>query len=194
MTDRLDPNTERKLLRLGNKKYFKTLALTILWCVGVLSAGAVWAILSERPINSPSNFIFPLLCILPFYPLKVHKLLRTRTFYGKVESAKYSSQYKTTTGPITWNQAKELEFLTADVVFKGNHGEKFVVTYKESSVLSKDIYYKQDDRVLVIRGLKYPVKLPIPDDAEYICPVCGNFIKPGEKRCQWCRSDFSDDR
>ncbi len=191
MTDRLDPNTERKLLKLGNKKYSKTLALTILWCVGILSVGAVWTILSERPINSPSNFIYPMLCILPFYPFKVHKLLRTRTFYGKVKSAKYSSRYKTTTGPITWNQAKELEVLTAEVVFRGDHGEKFVTTYKESSVLSKEIYYKQDDRVLVIQGLKYPVKLPIPEDAEYLCPVCGNFIKPGKKRCGWCKSDFS---
>ncbi len=133
----------------------------------------------------------PLLCILPFYPLKVQKTLLTKTFYGKVAYAKFSSNYKTATGPITWNQAKELEMLTAEVLFTGDHGEKYRVTYKESSVLANEIYYKQDDRVLVIRGLKYPVKYPIPDEEQYLCPVCGNFIKPGKKHCQWCKSDFS---
>lgn len=27
--------------------------------------------------------------------------------------------------------------------------------------------------------------------AEYICPVCGNYIKVGKRICKWCKADFS---
>ena len=157
----------------------------------LLQCNGVKYILSKKPLNSPSNFIYPLLCILPFYPFKAHKTLFTKTFYGKVETAKFQNKYKTTTGPVTWNQAKELEILAAEVVFKGDKGEKYTVTYKESSVLANDIYYKPRGRVLVIKGLKYPVKYPIPEAEEYICPVCGNYIKPGKRVCGWCKADFT---
>jgi len=191
MQEYFDKETEQKLILLGKKKYAKTLILTALWIIGVLTAGITWTIMAEEPINSPSNFIYPLLCILPFYPFKAHKILFTKTFYGKVESAKYSSQYKTVTGRMTIHQMKELEVDTANVSFKGDHGESYAVTYKEASVLANDIYYKQRDRVLVIKGLKYPVKYPLPDDSEYICPVCGNYIKPGKRVCGWCKADFT---
>lgn len=191
MQEYFDKETEQKLILLGRKKYTKVLTLTILWIVGVLTAGIVWTLAAAKPLNSPSNFIYPLLCLLPFYPFRVHKILFTRTFYGKVETAKFQNKFKTTTGPVTWNQAKELEILAAEVVFKGDKGEKYAVVYKENSVLSNEIYYKPRERVLVIKGLKYPVKYPIPDDAEYICPVCGNFIKPGKRLCGWCKADFS---
>ncbi len=194
MKEHLSPETERKLISLGNRKYFRALFLTVGWIMLMIVLWIITALKWNRSFTSPSNFVYPVLCVLPFFPFKVYKILMTKTFYGNVASAKFSNAYKTTTGPITWNQAKELDILTADVVFMGENGAKFAVTYKEESVLAHELYYKQGDRVLVIRGLKYPVKVPIPETEEHICPVCGNFIKVGKKRCQWCKSDFSDEK
>ena len=185
-----DQETERKLLQLGRKKFVKTLTLTILWCVMVLGAWIAYIVYSGRSWNSPSVFAYPLLCLLPFFPFRVQKILFSKNFYGTVESARLVPSHKAISGPITYSQAKELEIMTAEVVFRGDHGEKRAVTYTEASVLAKDLYYRKDDRVLVIRGLKYPVKYPIPETEEYICPVCGNFIKPGKRSCRWCRTDF----
>ena len=190
MKERFPPETERKLLALGNRRYLRVLALTIGWILLVLAAWLYTAFHFARGFTSPSNFVFPLLWVLPFYPLRVQNTLCGKTFYANVVSAKYSSTYKALTGPMTWKQMREMEVSTADVVFDGDHGERLRVTYKERSVLANEIYYKPGDRVLVLRGLKYPVKCPIPDDAEYLCPVCGNFIKPGRRRCQWCRANF----
>lgn len=191
MKEYFDKDIENKLTALGNKKYCKALILTIAWIGLMMTAWIFFTIKSERSFDDPSNFIYPLLCVLPFFPFKVQSILMTKTFYATVASAKFSSKYKTVTGPMTWTQTKELEVLAAEVLFKGDNGEKYTVTYKEASVLANDIYYKQGDRVLVIRGLKYPVKYPIPDTEEYICPVCGNFIKVGKKSCGWCKADFS---
>lgn len=190
MKERFPPETERKLLALGNRRYFRVLTLTIGWILLVFAVWLYTAFRSERGFTSPSNFVFPLLWVLPFYPFRVQNTLRSKTFYANVVSAKYSSTFKALTGPMTWKQMREMEVSTADVVFDGDHGERLCVTYKERSVLANEIYYKPGDRVLVLRGLKYPVKYPIPDDAEYLCPVCGNFIKPARRRCPWCKANF----
>ena len=190
MKERFPPETERKLLALGNRRDFRVLALTIGWILLVLAAWLYTAFHFARGFTSPSHFVFPLLWVLPFYPLRVQNTLCGKTFYANVVSAKYSSTYKALTGPMTWKQMREMEVSTADVVFDGDHGERLRNTYKERSVLANEIYYKPGDRVLVLRGLKYPVKYPIPDNAEYLCPVCGNFIKPGRRRCPWCKANF----
>lgn len=191
MKEFFDKDTEAKLLKLGRKKYAKTLILTILWILLVLAAWIFYMVKMNRAWNTPSAFAYPLLCLLPFFPFRVHKTLFSKTFYGTVESARFSVVHKAVSGPITYSQAKELEIVTADVVFRGDKGEKRSAAYREASVLAHDLYYKKDDRVLVIRGLKYPVKYPIPEAEEYLCPVCGNFIKPGKRTCRWCKADFS---
>ena len=78
-----DQETERKLLQLGRKKYVKTLTLTILWCVLVLGAWIAYIVYSGRSWNSPSVFAYPLLCLLPFFPFRVQKILFSKTFMAR---------------------------------------------------------------------------------------------------------------
>ncbi|MBQ7923341.1 MAG: hypothetical protein IJ325_12345 [Clostridia bacterium] len=189
MYPRLDKNTERKLIALGKRQYYKVLLLTSLWIVGVIAAWYAYAVTRERPLTHPTSFIFPLLIILPFFPFHAHRVLLSKTFYGRVMSAKYRMKRKLIL--LSYAEMRNPEYLTADVVFVGRNGEKVETNYKLASILADRIYYKPDDYILSIRGLKYPIKCPIPENREHICPLCGSFIKVGKRRCSWCRADFS---
>ena len=87
MKERFSPETERKLLALGNRRYFRVLALTIGWILLVLAAWLYTAVHFARGFTSPSHFVFPLLWVLPFYPLRVQNTLCGKTFYANVVSA-----------------------------------------------------------------------------------------------------------
>ncbi len=192
MNERLSPKTERRLIALGNRKYCTALILTVGWIVLMLALWVLSDLYWGRPFLSAYNLAFPALCILPFFPFKVQRILRMKTFYGEVVSAKFSTVYKSPIGlPSVWS-TKELDLPAGTFVFRGKNGMEYAATYTKDSVLAHELYYKQGDRVFVIRGLKYPVKIPIPEAQEYLCPACGNFIKPGKRRCAWCRSDFSE--
>ncbi len=192
MADYFDKSTEKKLLALGRKKYLKTLFLTIAWFLLVI---ALWVGITRatgRDLLEPSSCLYTLLLILPFYPLRVQRVLFTKTFYGKVGVVKMANQNKSITGLVTSAQIqKEMEEQGVLVQFNGDRGERYTVYYREQSILANhELYYQPGDRVLVIRGLRFPVKYPIPEDAPYVCPVCGHQIKIGHRNCGWCKADF----
>lgn len=189
MYPKLDMHTEKRLIALGNKKFIKTLLLTIGWTAAVLYLWYLYVISFERSFTHPTCFAFPLLLILPYFPFQAHKILFGKTFYGRVMSAKYRMRRKWIT--LTVAEMRNAEYQTADVRFVGRDGEIVQINYKQKSILAKNIYYKPDDYIFFVRGLRYPVRYPIPDDQEQICPSCGSFMKAGKRRCGWCKADFS---
>ena len=54
------------------------------------------------------------------------------------------------------------------------------------------IHYDSGDRVFFVRGLNYPIALPITDAIERTCPMCGRTIEAGDMACQRCKFDFRD--
>ncbi|MBP3368307.1 MAG: hypothetical protein J6L71_02625 [Clostridia bacterium] len=190
MKERLDKRTEDKLIQIGRKKYITAIVLTTLWFVLVIFA---WIYLTDkfnRSLTEPSSFVYPLLLVLPFYPFRVYELFKTKTFYGEITTAKYGRRVRATGDFMTWKQANSMEEQFAEIVVMGDSGKSFATKYKKGSILHDEIFYKPGDRVFVVRGLKYPIKCPIPKDEEYICPSCGNFVHAGRRRCSWCKTDW----
>ena len=190
MKERLDKRTEDKLIQIGRKKYITAIVLTALWFVLVIFA---WIYLTDkfnRSLTEPSSFVYPLLLVLPFYPFRVYEIFKTKTFYGEITTAKYGRRVRATGDFMTWKQANSMEEQFAEIVVMGDSGKSFTTKLTKGSILHDEIFYKPGDRVFVVRGLKYPIKCPIPTDEEYICPSCGNFVQAGRRRCSWCKTDW----
>lgn len=190
MKERLDKRTEDKLIQIGRRKYIRAIVLTALWFVLVIFA---WIYLTDkfnRSLTEPSSFVYPLLLVLPFYPFRVYEIFKTKTFYGEITTAKYGRRVRATGDFMTWKQANSMEEQFAEIVVMGDSGKSFTTKLTKGSILHDEIFYKPGDRVLVVRGLKYPIKCPIPKDEEYICPSCGNFVHAGRCSCSWCKSDW----
>ncbi len=192
MADYFDPRTERKLKALGQRNYIKTLCLTLLWFALVAVAWFLLIPHSGGSPTEPSSFIFPLLLILPFSPFHAHRVLFGKTFYGKVVLAQAESKPQgiSAGGVPLYRTAGKAFYATAEhVVVVGGNGERLDTFYREPTILGMD-YYQKGDRVLVIRGLRYPVKCPIPEDVPYVCPSCSHHINIGQRRCGWCKAEF----
>ncbi len=194
----LSPREERKLKALCKRRLIKVWALALLWYGVVLGGWAYMIFAMNRPFNHPSSFIYVLLLALPVYPFKIHRKLFGKCFYANVGTVTFSESVKVVTGPITIRQARTLEYEVVTVTFLGDNGEKRVIPYKEHNIRANDCYYKFGDRVYVLHGLKFPVKVPMPEEKEMACPVCGIFLKddaadPYDKtprKCSWCGADF----
>ncbi len=186
----LHPREERKLRALGRRKLIKAWILTILWYAAVMGGWAYITVRFNRSITHPGSFIFLFLLALPIYPLKIYRVLFAKSFYATVGEVKFSEAVKLVVGRVTIRQARNLEYEIVSVTFHGDNGEKQTITYKEANVRADNCYYKFGDRVLVLPGLKYPVKVPIPEKERMLCPVCGVFMKKGERRCSWCKANF----
>ena len=98
MNELLNKKIENRLIVLGNKKYRKTLLLTLAWVYLVLVFFVVFIIRSERSFAEIRNYIVLLLWIVPFFPFSAHKVLFSKTFYAtvayKVNGKKFTVTYK----------------------------------------------------------------------------------------------------
>ena len=66
MNNYLDKKTERKLIALGNKRFYRALILSVLWEVFILAWWLVWSVNSQRPFADIRTY-FPLVfCVIPF--------------------------------------------------------------------------------------------------------------------------------
>ncbi len=188
---KLDPVEERTLFALSKRKVIKTWVLTLLWLAAVAGLWVYITVAMNRPVTHPGSFVFLLLLMLPFYPLRAHQVMFGKSFYATVGTADFVVKTKGAAGPTTFRQMTKLEYIAYAVTFYGEHGERKTVVYKEGSVHAKDGYYKQGDRVLVLAGLKFPVKCPMPTGSEkMLCPACGHELKEGQRHCGWCKADF----
>ena len=61
MKEYLDKNTERKLIALGNKRFYRVLALTIAWIAFVIIGFITFVINEERSFADLHNYIILLL-------------------------------------------------------------------------------------------------------------------------------------
>ncbi len=189
----LHPREERKLKALCRRKLIKAWGFTVLWYAAVIAGWAYITVTMNRPVLDPGLIVYLALFILPFYPFRVHRTLFSKSFYANVGAVKYADDLKLVQGAVmrggrTIARAYEREVLS--VTFHGDNGDKITVLYNEHNVRADGGYYKFGDRVLVLKGLKYPVKVPLPEDERMICPVCGLFIPKGERHCSWCNADF----
>ena len=190
MNKYLDKNTERKLISLGNKRFYKVLALTVAWIVFVIAGFIMFVINEERSFADLHNYIILLLCILPFFPFGAHKTLFSKTFYATVAYTVNETQFDTLRQAYVSNRPEVVNVL--EVTYEKDNGKKLTLAYKKDKYLVEGLHYDEGDRVFFARGLKYPMEFPLPEGKEFKCPVCGRTVNPDEKVCSRCKTDFVD--
>ena len=190
MNELLNKKIENRLIVLGNKKYRKTLLLTLAWVYLVLVFFVVFIIRSERSFAEIRNYIVLLLWIVPFFPFSAHKVLFSKTFYATVAYKVNSIQFDSLKRASGMQKPDKVAVL--EITYKKDDGKKFTVTYKKDVYLMDGLHYSEGDRVFFVRGLKYPFKFPVNNEKDYTCPACGRTIEAGETTCKRCELNLKE--
>ena len=188
MKEYLDKNTEKKLITLGNKRFYRVLALTVAWIAFVIIVFITFVINEERSFADLHNYIILLLCILPFFPFSAHKTLFSKTFYATVAYTVNETQFDTLRQAYVSNRPEVINVL--EVTYEKDNGKKFTLAYKKDKYLVEGLHYDEGDRVFFARGLKYPMEFPLPEGKEFKCPFCGRTVTADSKVCPRCKIDF----
>ena len=189
MNEHLDSSIEAKLLAIGNKRYHKAMILTWAWIAVVIVGWLFWMIWKSRAFSLVPNYLPLILCALPFFPFRAHKILFAKTFYATIDHTVNDTQFQ---------QLKEAYFKnrpdTKDVFIlklKKDNGALTTLTYEKKNDIMDGLHYTEGMRVLLVRGLNYPIPLPITDTTKRTCPRCGRTVDVGETTCSRCQFDYS---
>ena len=191
MNHRLNSTAEQKLIALGNKRYYRTLVLTIAWLILVMAAFVVSMTLGKRSLDEPRNYLVLILWVLPFFPFSAHKVLFSKTFYATVSYGVNANQFES----LKWaghNNHRPERVAVLEITFKRDDGKEITIAYKKSTYPGKGFHYAEGDRVLFVRGLKYPYKLPVAEHEKFTCPVCGTTVESKQLVCRGCHLDLSE--
>lgn len=189
MNHRLNSTAEQKLRSLGNKRYYRILVLTIGWIVLVLTAFVAYMIALKRSFAEPQNYLILILCILPFFPFGAHKILLSKTFYATVSYNVNATQFEGLEWAGTRNRPMKVDVL--EITFKRDDGKEIMIAFKKDRFPMKGLLYSEGDRVVFVRGLKYPLKFPLTDEIKFTCPICGTIISDGLV-CKTCHYDYKN--
>ncbi len=190
MSSRLDKSAEEKLIALGNKRYYRVLALTIAWIIFVPTALVITLITTNRSVADPRYYIPLILLVLPFFPFSAHKVLFSKTFYATVSYNVHETQFESLKWTNPRNRPERVDVV--EITFKMDDGGEITITYKKDKFPLKGLHYNDGDRVFFVRGLKYPVEFPLTAGAKYTCPVCGTTVEAERPICKGCRLDLSE--
>lgn len=149
-----------------------------------------WTNRSGKLFTDPTGFVFVLGLRLPWYPIRVQRILLAKTYYADVTSVKDVTKLKTVTGPMTYAQIRSLEEAYMHVTVRSDRGEMDTFFYKEKNIRKDGGYYHPGERVLVLGGFRFSVKCPLRENEPVLCPRCGSFLKAGATRCGSCRTSI----
>ncbi len=135
-----------------------------------------------------ANYIPLVLCVIPFF--FTYKILSSKTFYATVNYTIDSTQFQQLKEAYVRDRPETVEVL--EVRFKKDDEKEFTIQYKKKNYVMDGIHYDSGDRVLFVRGLKYPIEIPITAAIERTCPVCGRTLESQKMICKRCNFDFSD--
>ena len=127
--------------------------------------------------------------MLPFFPLGAHKVLFPKTFYATVDHRVDYTQFQQLKEAYVHDRPETVEALS--VKFKRDDGKRFSVSFPKKNDVQEGIHYDTGDRVLFVRGLKYPVKLVSTVEVERTCPQCGRTIESKDTSCRRCGFNYS---
>ena len=185
----MNPAIERKLITLGNKRFTRTLILTVTWLALVVAAFAVCVIALKRSLADPQSYLILLLGVPPFFPFGVHKVLLSKTFRATVVYNVHSTQFEGLEWAETHNRPTKVDIL--EIICRRDDGKEIAVTFKKDRFPNKGLHYAEGDRLLFVRGLKYPYRLSATDGAVFTCPLCGTTVEAHLLVCRKCRLDLN---
>lgn len=188
MNEYLNKNVELRVIKLGNRRYYRTLVLTVGWIVLVVVAWLCIMMGGQYSFTRVPSYLPLILCVLPFFPFSASSVLFSKTFYAAVEDRSDYTQFQKLKEARVSGRPETVEALS--VTFLRDDGRKFSLSFPKKADVMDGIHYEKGDRVIFVRGLKYPLELPLTDERERTCPRCGRTIGVGESRCGRCGFDL----
>lgn len=181
-------NEEKGLYILSRRIVKKNIIITSVWSAICLFMWITSIILFPfDKLISISVFILIVL-LLPLRMLKVDKVLFDSSYRATVTDVDYITENNTVL-VISFRTIRDnSDIVKAKVTCIREDGKKEVLIFEERKVMENDIYYKPGDTVLKLKGLKFPIKLPIDPRSRMLCPKCGSWVHPGACECGYCRS------
>ena len=185
-----DSAQEVRLKALGKRQQIRVCIFTILWTIAVVGLWLWYILSSGRALTDFTSVFVLVLLSLPFLLFGVHKTLFGKSYYADVTDTRYDQRMKNVGALSTRREFADAEIEVAVITLKTDEKETIRLEFSEESVKANSIYYKTGDRIMKIKGLKFPIKCPLDSVDRILCPKCGNFMKEGKIRCGYCKTEL----
>lgn len=176
-----DRRAEAAYRALNRRRIVKTVLFILLWFAVDALLGYLWISSRENVRMGVDTMPFVALLIVPFYPMKLHKRLFGKTFYGEV--VKIHTQEEARPGRLRG----EINFKRTQILLiRPDNGAPEEFRYPAGTHFDLAV----GDRVLKLSA--YPHPIPTLKRTAVGCPKCGHAAEErGAKKCPWCREKLA---
>ncbi len=176
-----------------SRKYYKLAIVCLLWTAAVSIAEILYMYeYFVAKINVFSSIIiWILLCTVPFFIMKGHKLVFDKSWEGKiihlnytkvVKNLKHSVSSSRTSPPFSSRRIAYVDIL--EILVDCGEKAKIVTLYCPKP---EEIFpFKVGDTICHYKGTNYPVFGIESESGEQFCPICGTVNHPGARECFYC--------
>lgn len=183
---RLDAKLYERLKALNDKYRRNIIVVSIAYFTLVIYLWCSYAEAREIGMTAASCAPFPVMLILPFFPLKLHKRVFGKCYYAEVlgtsvENTTVLSGVQSNVGRMYSQKLTSRSKNTVTLRMSDGESGKLVIPMKSRTV------YKKGDYVLVLPALRHPVSCTDAAHGMLTCPKCGNTVGIDEKKCPCCR-------
>ena len=178
---RLDAKLYERLKALNDKYRRNIIVISVAYFTLVIYLWCSYAEAREIGMTAASCAPFPVMLVLPFFPLKLHKRVFGKCYYAEVLGT--SVENTTVLSGVGRGRIYSTSRSKNTVTLRMPDGEsgKLVIPMKSRAV------YKKGDYVLVLPALRHPVSCTDAAHGMLTCPKCGNTVGIDEKKCPCCR-------
>ncbi|MHC1696061.1 MAG: hypothetical protein AB9835_12510 [Eubacteriales bacterium] len=187
----MSENSPKAILKPSLARYslvarLRTIVLSLLWyaawvlgyVIYLNKYGKYWSL----EYGYVGMLVLPLIFLIPFITLKLHKVLIDSYWEGKITKVKFDYYDIAQPGmPLQARLDRE------KVIIKGDsekHGQRTFI-YLNNKHISFD-YYKENDQVRHHKGLRYLEKVDKTKDHLVICLKCGYINEMEKDTCYNC--------
>ncbi len=176
-----DRRTEDAYRVLNRRRIVRTVLFIVLWFAVDAILAYLWVASREDARLSVDTMPFVALLIVPFFPMKLHKRLLGKTFYGEI--VKIDTDEEARPGRIRGEINVKV---TRILLIRPDNGAPEEFRYPAGTHFDLAV----GDRVLKLSA--YPHPIPTLKRTAVGCPKCGHITEErGAKRCSWCKETLA---
>ncbi len=165
-----------------SKKYYNLAIICLLWtaAVSIAEISFMYEYFAEKMNVFSAVTIWILLCTVPFFIMKGHKLLFDKSWEGKILHLNYTKVVKSS--PFSSRRIAYVNIL--EILVECNGKTKMVTLYCPKP--EEMFPFKVGDTICHYKGTGYPVFGIESESGEQFCPICGTVNHPGARECFYC--------
>ncbi len=172
------PRVNSDILETVRRKYRRAAIVCLLWAsaVAVIEFFFMQEYFSTRLNTFNAILIWIVLSLIPFFAMRVPKMLLDKPWRGTVISVEHK------------REARALTFHRRSVIY---HPVTYITIKNESGVEihrfpDMRLKFNEGDVICHLKGTKYPIFAVQPPDGTQICPICGTKVSAPTHSCPVC--------